>query len=190
MIVSGWAASTSGASRIASLKSAMARSESPLLLYESARSWWAMAESFAVSPRPWMIRVQAAMLRSGSSPLQASQSARLAAAAGAATANNAAAPMSRVNLRMIRSRASTLPHRRARMLPCVTTAVTTGEHGGSVRGCSEHGNRDRRGRCESSDKRFHDTSPYLDHCRLWHQCIGRIGWRLQAQDADDCAAGP
>ena len=34
--------------------------------------------------------LQAAMLRSGSSPLQASQSARLAAAAGAATANNAA----------------------------------------------------------------------------------------------------
>src|SRR5215469_9331944 len=62
----------------------MARSKSPLLLYASARSWWAMAESFALSPRPWMMRVQAAMLRSGSSPLQASQSARLAAAAGAA----------------------------------------------------------------------------------------------------------
>src|SRR5262249_6396300 len=77
----------------------MARSKSPLLLYESARSWWATAESFAVSPRPWMMR---AMLRSGSSPLQASQSARLAAAAGAVAANNAAVPIRTRNMRMIR----------------------------------------------------------------------------------------
>src|SRR6266481_7792497 len=84
----------------------MARPKSPLLLYESPRSWWAMAESFAVSPRPWMMRVQAAMLRSGSSPLQASQSARLAPAAGAVAANNAAVATSTLNMRMICSRGS------------------------------------------------------------------------------------
>src|ERR1700730_16411827 len=122
----------------------MGRSKLPLLLYESPRSWWAMAESCAVSPRPWMMRVQAAMLRSGSSPLQAYQSARLAAAAGAATANNAAVPISRVNMRMIRSRASTLPHHRARMLLRVTAAVT-GEHAGSVCGRSESKEPEERG---------------------------------------------
>src|SRR5262245_11596658 len=167
----------------------MARSKSPLLLYESPRSWWAMAESFAVSPRPWMMRVQAAMLRSGSSPLQASQSARLAAAAGAAIANNAAVPISRVNMRMIRSRASTLPHHRARMLLRVTAAVTTGERGGRFHGRSERRNRDRRGQWESSDKYFHDTSPYLDHCRLWHQRIGRWAGARRPEDANACAAG-
>src|SRR6516164_4550915 len=52
-----------------------------------------------------MMRVQAAMLRSGSSPLQASQSARLAAAPGAVVANNAAVPIRTRNMRMVRSRA-------------------------------------------------------------------------------------
>src|SRR5260370_23873894 len=155
----------------------MARPKSPLLLYESPRSWWAMAESFAVSQRPWMMRVQAAMLRSRSSPLQASQSARLAPAAGAVAANNAAVPMSRANMRMILSGASTLPHHRARVVLRVTAAVT-GEHAGSVRGHSDRRNRDQLGQWESSDKYFHDTSPYLDHLTSAHR---PMGWRPQAQ---------
>ena len=52
---------------------------------------------------------------------------------------------------------------------------------GGIRGRSERGNRDRRSRCESIDKRFHDASPYLDRCRLLASAHRPIGWRLQAQ---------
>src|SRR5260370_1411903 len=130
-----------------------------------------MAQSFAISPRPSTTGVQWTTQRAPSAPLQASQSARLAPAAGAVAANNAAVPMSRVNMRMILSRASTLPHHRARMLLRVTAAVT-GEHAGSVRGHSERRNRDQLGQWESSDKYFHDTSPYFDHLTSAHRPIG------------------
>jgi hypothetical protein len=125
------------------LKSAIARTRSPLCRYACPRYTRGDGGIFRSFAAAWMMRVQAA-----------------------------------------------LPHRCARMLLCVTTAVTTGEHGGSVRGRSQRRNRDQRGQCESGDKYFHDTSPYLDHCRLWHQRIGRSAGACRPKDANACAAGP
>src|SRR5262252_6124560 len=58
------------------------------------------------------------------------------------------------------------------MLPGVTTAATTGEHGTGFAGAANAGT-EISAPCESGDEYFHDTSPYLDRCRLWHQRIGR-----------------
>src|SRR5262249_32053578 len=66
------------------------------------------------------------------------------------------------------------------MLLGVTTPATTGEHGTGFAGATNAGT-EISAPCESGDEYFHDTSPYLDLCRLWRQRIAPIGWRLQAQ---------
>src|SRR5262249_6626303 len=71
----------------------------------------------------------------------------------------------------------------------VTTGVTTGERGTGFAGAANAGT-EISAPCESGDEYFHDTSPYLDRCRLWHQRIAPIGWRLQAQRCQRLRCGP